>query len=63
MGRGGVIPDRLGSPLLSCGVSASLSFFSLSPSVFFGRALEDLRFAFEPAFDLALGRPVIGGLN
>jgi hypothetical protein len=62
-GRGGAIPDRLGSPLPSCGVSASLSFFSLSPSGFFGWAPENLGFAFEPALDLALGRPVTGGLN
>jgi hypothetical protein len=63
MGRGGAIPDKLGSPLPSCGVSMSLLSFSPSPSVFLGCKPEDLEFVLERALDLALRRPAAGGLN
>ena len=62
MGRGGVIPDRLGSPLPSCGVSMSLPF-SPSPSVFLRWGAEHLEINLEGALDLAFRRSSVGGLN
>ena len=63
VGRGRAIPDKLGSPLPSCGVLMSLLSFSLLLSVFSGCKLEDLEFILVWALDLPLRHPAAGGLN